>query len=465
MSANRSGRNWSLRSSVHRIVDSIKFRVVLSASLLFTLFTLVVSVVAVQVWAGKLESNRTEDLRGAADVVCAALAESPSGVDFPLPAPQGNQALVSYRVSSALIVDSGVLNAGEVPATVPAACRGSETWDVIPSTGSGPDTLSMIRRVTLSDVNWSIMVSMPMAAAQDDIAQVANAIRVGVPLLVVVVAVLLWLVTAQALRPVTRIAEQSEQISLGTLDQRLPDPVHDDEIADLTSHLNGMLDRLERASDAQHQFISDASHELRSPVATILAISEHPAPASEEIGVIHSEASRLSALVDALIELARAQEGTSQNRESFALDEMLLEDAERILVPAERRGVTIDTTDVRSVSILASRAAVSGIVRNLVDNAVRHARSEVVLACAVEGSWALVSVSDDGPGIPEDQRDRVFERFVRLDTGRARSLGGTGLGLALVKELVQAHGGEVWVSNSSRGGAAFQLRLPLNPPA
>lgn len=451
-----------------RVVDSIKFRVVLAASLLFTMLAMFGSLVFVRSWVSEIENRRPLELRTAVSEICGHLAE---GSDPTVLTLEANRP-ISYRIEEiGGTAQEGTLQVGAdstAAVEAPSACIAPDRWRVARASGPSDGTvqLAVTRHVTLEGFQYRITVASTLMAAPDDISTVVHATRIGIPALVLGVAVLLWLVTAQALRPVRDISRRAAEISLGTISTRLPDPVHDDELAELTRHLNGMLSRLEKASQRQQQFVSDASHELRSPVATILAMSERSALTPDELARVHSEAARLSGLIDALIELARVQEGGGYvTHEQVDVADMLLEDAERVLVQAERRHVTVDTTAVSPLEISASRPALAGIVRNLVDNAVRHAEREVAVSCRQVGPLAVLEVHDDGPGIPEDQREAVFERFVRLDPGRSRGKGGTGLGLALVRDLVTAHGGDVKADISPLGGACFRVTLPVARPS
>jgi signal transduction histidine kinase len=256
-----------------------------------------------------------------------------------------------------------------------------------------------------------------------------------------------------------------DAISAAALHRRVPDPPGQDEIGRLAATMNRMLARLEEAQAKERQFVSDASHELRSPVATIRQHVEvalaHPAGASagELAEVVLAEDLRLERLVDDLLFLARADERRQRLvRRLVDLDDVVLEEATRLRATT---GVRIDTGEVSAGRVVGDASQLRRLVRNLLDNATRHARSTVRLGLATtdEGTVGL-TVEDDGPGIPPEQRQRVFERFVRLDEARAREAGGSGLGLAIVAEVAETHGGAVTAGDSSLGGARFEVRLP-----
>ena len=254
------------------------------------------------------------------------------------------------------------------------------------------------------------------------------------------------------------ITAQVEDISATTMHERVPVPPTDDEIAELATVMNGMLDRLEAGSARQRQFVSDASHELRSPLATIRAATEVGAPGATED--VLAECDRMDQLIGDLLDLARLEE----HREDVGRETVEVAELVRSVCARARNGgpdVSVDAPGPAPVT--GSRRQLDRVVRNLVDNACAHAAAAVAVAVATEpttGAVALV-VSDDGPGIPEAQRQRVFDRFVRLDESRARGDGGTGLGLAIVAAVVERHGGTVaFTDPDGLGGARVEVRLP-----
>ncbi|MER6956196.1 HAMP domain-containing sensor histidine kinase [Streptomyces sp. NPDC000618] len=223
--------------------------------------------------------------------------------------------------------------------------------------------------------------------------------------------------------------------------------------------------RVAQAEAAQRRFVSDASHELRSPVATVRQHAEvalaYPgrADAGRLAGTVLDEAVRMQRLVDDLLILARADEDVIRpRRRPVDLDDLVLEEARRL---QERQdGPRVDSGGVSAGRVLGDEDALCRVVRNLAENAARHARSRVALTLGTTGGVVRLDVDDDGPGVPEGERARIFERFVRLDEARARGQGGAGLGLAIVAELVAAHGGTVRVGTApGLGGARFTVTL------
>lgn len=286
----------------------------------------------------------------------------------------------------------------------------------------------------------------------------------GVPLLVLVVGVVTWKITGGALRPVEAIRAEVETLSAGALDRRVPEPDTGDEIARLATTMNRMLARLESSHLRQRRFVSDAAHELRSPVASIRQHSEvaiaHPQATSvgDLAEVVHRENLRVEHLVNDLLLLARVDEGRRGGTDQVDLDDVVLAEVERL-----RRSTPlwVDTSRVSAARVLGDAGELERVVRNLAENAANHARGVVALSVAEVGGRAVVTIDDDGPGIEPSEREHVFDRFVRLDDARSRDRGGSGLGLAIVRAVVEAHGGEVSIGEGPLGGARVEVSLPI----
>lgn len=306
-----------------------------------------------------------------------------------------------------------------------------------------------------------------VAVSLEDVDETTGALLapllLGLPVLLLVVAGTTWYVVGRALRPVERIRRDVEEITGARLDRRVSEPPARDEVGRLARTMNAMLGRLQDSRDRQEQFVADASHELRSPLASIRQAAEvaqaHPAalPDGELAETVLEEAVRVQALVEQLLVLTRAGEGRARApRTEVDLDDLALSAVRRIARP----GLDVDTTAVAAARLLGDPVALGQVVRNLVDNAARHARTRLAVAVEQQPGGVVLSVEDDGPGIAPADRERVFERFVRLDEARARDAGGSGLGLAIVREVVTGHGGSVAVEDGALGGARFVVRLP-----
>jgi signal transduction histidine kinase len=296
-------------------------------------------------------------------------------------------------------------------------------------------------------------------------------LAVGLPALLVVVAMTTWRVVGRALAPVEAIRTQVDAISAAQLHRRVPDPPGTDEIARLAQTMNRMLGRLEQAGARQRRFVSDASHELRSPVAAIRQHAEvalaHPdrTTTAELATAVLAEGLRVQRLVEDLLLLAGADEHTLWSpQRPVDLDDLVFDEARRL------RGITdlrVDTTAVSAGRVDADIEGLRRVLANIGDNAARHARTLISFTLATTNQTVVLMVDDDGPGIPPGDRTRVLERFVRLDDARARDAGGSGLGLAITAELIAAHNGTISITQSPLGGARIHLTLPTMgiPPA
>jgi len=285
-------------------------------------------------------------------------------------------------------------------------------------------------------------------------------------ILILVVGAVFWFV-GRALRPVDSITARVAEISSSDLSQRVPIPGSGDEIAVLASTMNNMLSRLDESQRRQQQFVGDASHELRSPLTTLIGILDLARNTKEPIDVptvedvLLPEAYRLQSLVDDLLTLARSDEHRLLGPlVDVDLDDVVSDEVRRIeQVLSVDPAVTIVPARVRG-----DRAALGRAIRNLIDNASQYTQGHIGIHMSSGTDTVSVAVSDDGPGVADADKDRVLRRFVRLDDDRHRTATtGTGLGLAIVDEIVRAHGGTVHVGDTAGGGATFTVTLPRPP--
>jgi len=291
-------------------------------------------------------------------------------------------------------------------------------------------------------------------------------------------------VASKALDPLSQMAQLTQHITAHRLNERIPVKNADDELGHMAVVLNDLLERLEKSFQQLRDFTSDVSHELRTPLASIRSIGEVGAQADYEprkyrdiIGSMLEEVSRLTGMIDTLLTIAHAESGAIVlKRSTFPVDELVQEAVSIVRVLAEDRAQTVSLSIEDPVEVSADRSFMRMALVNLIDNAVKYSpeRSEIrILVQAVEGSpiegpAVKISVADQGPGIPENMRERVFDRFYRLDESRNSDAGGVGLGLAITKWAVEAHGGSVSVSPGANYGALFCMVLPaisVNPIA
>jgi signal transduction histidine kinase len=314
----------------------------------------------------------------------------------------------------------------------------------------------------------TVIVGRTLDTVADSIQIVIGLLAAGLPLLLLIIGVVAWRIVGRALEPVEAIRSEVEAISTKELHRRVPHPPGRDEIARLAAMMNRMLARLEKGQARQRRFVSDASHEMRSPVTTIRQHAEvalaHPdgATTQELAEVVLDENLRLQRLVDDLLLLSKMDEPGARSPTSVVdLDDLVFEEAERMRATTTLR---IDTSGVSAGRVSGDKGQLARLIRNLCDNALRHAGGVVRLTLKEDATAIVLMVDDDGEGIPPSERERIFERFVRLDEARDRDSGGSGLGLAIVAEIAVAHGATVGVLDGASGGARFEVRFPLPQP-
>jgi signal transduction histidine kinase len=329
--------------------------------------------------------------------------------------------------------------------------------------GEAGDWMVVSRGVNAGTEVYVVNVAIPVRVQRETVQTVAAFLLAATPLLLAAVAVAVWLLVGRALRSVERIRTEVATIDARRLTQRVEVPGTRDEIAALATTMNVMLDRLEVAHRAQRAFVSDASHELRSPLATLTTAAELASTGDEAtrtrlLGTISLELTRLRGLVENLMTLARADARDLLSvHEEVDLDDLVDQEVRRLRATS-RHQVLATLEPLRAVG---DSQRLEQALRNLVDNADRHASSKVRLDLHRQDTDAVVWVDNDGPAIAPDDRERVFERFVRLDESRSSDAGGSGLGLPIARTTAAAHGGDVQVVDAPDGWCRFELRLPL----
>ncbi len=311
-----------------------------------------------------------------------------------------------------------------------------------------------------------VVAAVPTADVDTSRRLMGRLLFVFFPVFVLLLALVAWRVIGSALRPVEELRRGAERIGADPTDpDRLPVPPTRDEVGALALTLNGMLDRIAAAQQRQRDFVADAAHELRSPLASMrtqLEVAHRLGEGGDLPEDLLAEVRRLGALVDDLLLLARSgSEAGPPGRQDLDLGEIAGTVLERYAEPR----VAL-RTDLRAGGSAAVHAAYPDLVRavtNLVDNALRHASTEVVLAVGGDDTGAELTVRDDGDGIPEGDRERVFERFTRLGDARDRDSGGSGLGLAIARDLIRRNGGEITLEDAEPGLLA-RVRLPRTSP-
>jgi len=279
-----------------------------------------------------------------------------------------------------------------------------------------------------------------------------------------------WFISKRALRPIGAISAAAEEISVSNLDRRIDLEATETELGGLARVLNSAFGRLQESIARQARFTADASHELRTPVSVILAqtsMARRKARSEEEyrevIEACHAAANRMKSLVDGLMTLARTDSGELQVRSSECDFRQLVDECSGLLEPlAVEKGIAL-RRDLAEATIEGDGELLVQLVLNFLQNAIRYNRpgGEVRIALRVEGSTAILSVSDTGIGIPAEDLPRIFDRFYRVDRARSSREGGTGLGLAIAKAIIEAHGGTLSCESTLSVGSTFTARLPM----
>jgi signal transduction histidine kinase len=373
------------------------------------------------------------------------------------------------RVVAIQLIDPGgkvVRRAGAAPETplLPVTDFDHNLRRGIPDDAVPNDDMRLSgQRVSTTSGDYTVLVGGGSEAVEATARTVALLLACGAPIIIAVAATASYRLVRRSLQSVDAIRGRVAEISSSDLAGRVPVPHSRDEIAALAVTMNEMLSRIEAGHRAQKRFVADASHELRSPLATIVSGLElaevHPELHDAEFATntLLPEAQRMHALIEDLLLLARTDEQSlALRKEEVALDDLVEVEAARVRRAAE---CTVET-DIRPARLTGDPAAISQVIRNLVDNAVRHADSRIIIEVSNRDGSAILAVSDDGPGIDPADRTRAFERFVRLDADRSRSSGGAGLGLAIVAEVVAAHGGTVTIDDRPGGGTKVVVTLP-----
>ncbi|TLH70862.1 two-component sensor histidine kinase [Mycolicibacterium aubagnense] len=313
---------------------------------------------------------------------------------------------------------------------------------------------------------YTVLVGGGVEPIEVMMSTIAQMLAITAPIVALVAAVVTYLLVRRSLRSVEAIRSRVSEISASDLGERVPIGSRSDEISALAVTMNDMLARIEAGHAAQRRFVGDASHELRSPLATVVSALEigatHPDVLDRTLltTALLPEARRMQTLVDNLLLLARADEhGLPLRRTEVDLDDLASAEVDRL----KRETALHITSTLSPVKAGVDPDGLVRVLRNLTDNAARHATSEVRIVVRAEGHSAYLQVIDDGPGIPAAAREKVFERFVRLDSDRSRRGGGTGLGLAIVAEIVAAHDGTVSIGEGQAGvGTVVTVQLPLS---
>jgi len=448
---------------LRRALPSLRFRITAVATVLVALVLGATAVFSVQAQRRSLTERVDEQLEQRATEVSGLVTRGT--VDQALAGEGGDETLTQVVAADGEIVAASANLAGE-PAVAEPLGKGEpqriRTVDAVPV---GDDEFRLLSRgIETRDGTYVVHVAAAFDDVTESVAVLTRNLALAFPAVLVVLAAIVWVVVGRALRPVEAIRSEVAHITAAELDRRVPQPPTDDEIGRLAGTMNAMLDRIENAHRRQRRFVADASHELRSPLTSIRSELEvdlaHPDEA--DLAGTHrsvlEETVRLQRLVDDLLYLARSDDAAAPMRSGVVdLDEIVLREADAIRA---RGTVRVDTRRVSGAQMTGDTDQLTRAVRNLLDNAERHARSTVTVSLTESDRSILFAVGDDGPGVPADQVERIFERFSRLDDARDREHGGAGLGLAITHDIVLSHRGTIAVEQGADTGATFVVRMP-----
>lgn len=436
-------------------IRSVRVRITVVVVVVVAAVTTLGAIASLTVLRGLLTEELADATRTRAEHIAMALR--PDAPDFALAHGDEEDDVVQLVRTDGTVVASSP-NARQV---LPSAWQASSDFVEINDVADAEPMIVVARDLPDGLV---LLVARTTESREDALRHITELLAVALPALCLIVAAMTWAMVGRALRPVEAIRETVDEISSRALDLRVPEPPGSDEITRLSRTMNRMLDRLEHAQERQRRFTSDASHELRSPVAAVRQYAEiavaHPdrTTVTDLAHAVLGENLRVQRLVEDLLLLARADEHCLPlTMAPLDLDDLVFAEARRL---RQTTALRVDTTAVSAGRINGDAGALRRVLTNLGNNATRHAASTIAFTLIETTAAVQFTIDDDGPGIPEPDRDRILQRFVRLDDARGRDSGGSGLGLAIVAELVAAHAGTLHVDTSPAGGARFRVTLP-----
>ncbi len=464
----RSGRDMTKGQRQRQWRWGIRAHVTLVASLIVAVTLLASGVAASFLLHQSLVSGLDTAQLSRAESVAAQASEGM--VKRTIAATPQQSSLVQILDSTGVVVAATGNVEGEGPILSPPPRERRPTALTISSSpiGDGEFRIQAVPIMLSSGPGW-VYVAGSLSQVDAATASLVVLFGIGLPLILLVVGFIVWRAVSQALRPVDQIRQRASEIGARNRSQRVPVPTSHDEIARLAVTMNDMLARLEAAAVRQDQFIGDASHELKSPLAAIRAQLDvaiaHPDPAQSAhvFSALDDQVARMTVLTEDLLILARSTEALPKSQTApVDLDELMLTEVRRL---KEAGQLSVVLVAVQAARVRGSQRDLTRALRNLVENAVEHAHSEILLSLTTRDGWADIMVADDGDGVPPSDRVRLFERFHRLDTARTHAAAGGhfGLGLAIASQITRSHGGTLTVNDRPDGqsGASFVVRLPV----
>ena len=464
------GRQRPLRSRIR--TWGVRARVTIAASSMLA----VVVIVGGFALVGLVHQSLLSNLDSAAATRATDISSLISNGSVPatLPAQADDSSLIQVIDSSNSVVSASANVNGEPP-ILPTPPR-VRTVAILDLASLPVGNLTVPFRVTVQPVmltngaGW-VYVATSLSQVEAATTSLAWLLVAALPTLIALVGATVFLSAGRSLKPIDNIRRQAESIG-SDLSKRVPVPPSHDEVFRLAVTMNQMLDQLEASALKQKRFIGDASHELRSPLATLraqveISLVEHDTvDALETLARVELQALRMSDVIEDLLFLARVDEGGHrQSGENVDLDEIVLNEVRRLEGVAS---VAVHLVQLDGIRMTGSPRDLARMLRNIGDNAVRHARTSVWFTLTSDGDRAAITIANDGPPIPGEDQRRIFDRFTRLDDARSRRPGdgGSGLGLSIAQEIATAHGGRIVATSPSgpNDHTAFVITLPVTSP-
>lgn len=439
---------------------SLRLRLTLFGGGVVALAILVFGLLLYALLSRSVVTNQDDALKTRANQAEASLGTAPLPQPPVAPADLSKSTDVFIEVlatDGSALYSTAVLN-GQPPAATPALLdRAQHQHGAFATVGS-------IRIYALPYPNGYIVTGQSTRVPQSNLSGVVVFLVISAVPSLIAALLASWLVAGRALRPLKIVAAEAEEIGrTRNFARRLPMPRSRDEVATLAASFNGMLGRLQNAFELQRQFVADASHELRTPLTTVQANANLLAsrPVTEDtrraaIADIVVEGGRMTRLVDRLLTLARADSGLQLARSPVELKTVVDEACRQAAASHVERRLIVESDDA---TVDGDEDGLRQLLWILLDNAFQYAKTTVGVHLHTEAGWARLTVSDDGPGIPPESRERIFERFYRVDSSRSGSH--AGLGLAIARWIVAQHHGQIMAGDAEIGGAAFLVDLPV----
>ncbi len=367
-----------------------------------------------------------------------------------------------------IIDNNGVVVASSPGATQEPISSVTPGWwntqqvDKIEIAGRSGTYCGQVTGAQYDGIGYNVIAVVSTQAYLSGLLGTAAILAIEFPVVILIAGAAIYFFVGRALAPVTRITKQVSAITSSDLSRRVPVPSTDDEVTTLAVTMNTMLDRLEQSRNSQLEFVGDASHELRSPLTTLVGILDLADDTDSAIDVetvrtiLLPEALRMNSMVADLLLLARADErGIPLTVDEVDLDDIVGAEIQRL----RSLGLAKVIADVRPIRVIGDSDKLLRAIRNLTDNAAHYAASTITLKMNTNLSTATIEVMDDGPGVAEDVREKIFDRFYRHDPDRGRHQVGSGLGLPIAMEIARAHGGSITVTDAPGGGARFTMTI------